>query len=103
MGDFTYRTREDVETWKLKCPIQSLRRRMVEQKIAADAEFAAIDQEVTQLIAEAQEFAERSAWPTAASATTHVYSPVRQPAAPEPSSSPDSGAPDSGAAREITG
>src|SRR5262249_10596032 len=25
MGDFTYRTREDVEAWKTRCPIQRLR------------------------------------------------------------------------------
>ena len=29
MGDFTYRTREEVEQWKQRCPIESLRERML--------------------------------------------------------------------------
>ena len=30
MGDYTYRTREDVERWKTRCPIQRLRRQLLE-------------------------------------------------------------------------
>ncbi len=31
MGDFTYRTREEVEEWKARCPIQRLRKVLVEE------------------------------------------------------------------------
>ncbi len=31
MGDFTYRTREDVEQWKTRCPIRHLRQRLQER------------------------------------------------------------------------
>lgn len=77
MGDFTYRTREDVEAWKQRCPIVRLRTRAVEQGAATAAELEAIERDVATQVHEAREFAERSAWPTAESATTHVYAPPR--------------------------
>ena len=73
MGDFTYRTREDVEQWKAQCPIARLKKHLLDQKIAGDAELSAIEQEVAALTETAHEFAEKSAYPTAESATTHVY------------------------------
>jgi len=73
MGDFTYRTREDVEQWKTRCPIARLKKHLLDQKLASDAEQSAIEQEVGTLTESAHEFAEKSAYPTAESATTHVY------------------------------
>ena len=73
MGDFTYRTREDVEKWKAQCPIARLKKHLLEQKIASENELAAIEHEVATLTESAHEFAEKSAYPTAGSATTHVY------------------------------
>src|SRR3954469_275026 len=35
MGDYTYRTREDVENWKLKCPIDRLRAALTAKSQAA--------------------------------------------------------------------
>jgi 2-oxoisovalerate dehydrogenase E1 component len=77
MGDFTYRTREDVEQWKTRCPIARLKKHLLDQKIASDAELSAIEQEVGTLTESAHEFAEKSAYPTAESATTHVYAAPR--------------------------
>jgi 2-oxoisovalerate dehydrogenase E1 component len=73
MGDFTYRTREDVENWKAQCPIARLKKHLLEQKLASENELAAIEHEVAMLTESAHEFAEKSAYPTAGSATTHVY------------------------------
>lgn len=85
MGDFTYRTKEDVAAWKEKCPIARLRRgvgsgewRMgdaEQQKEAASviSQFDEIDQEVANMVREAREFAESSAPPSPSSATTHVF------------------------------
>jgi hypothetical protein len=43
MGDFTYRTREEVDQWKNKCPIIRLR----SESVSIDpSEFDAIDHEV---------------------------------------------------------
>ena len=77
MGDFTYRTREEVEQWKAQCPIARLKKHLLDQKIASDAELSAIEQEVATLTESAHEFAEKSAYPTAESATTHVYAAPR--------------------------
>ena len=77
MGDFTYRTREDVEQWKTQCPIARLKKDLLDQKIATDAELSAIEQEVAALTETAHDFAEKSAYPTAESATTHIYAEPR--------------------------
>ncbi len=80
MGDFTYRTREDVAAWKTKCPILRLRSTLVEQSSpGADtgARLDAIDQEVTAIVKEGREFAESSPVPEPASAATHVYAVPR--------------------------
>ena len=77
MGDFTYRTREEVEQWKAQCPIARLKKHLLDQKLASDAELSAIEHEVAALTEAAHEFAEKSAYPTAESATTHVYATPR--------------------------
>lgn len=80
MGDFTYRTREEVDVWKGRCPILRLR-------AAAPSELVqkldAIDAEVLEMVRDAREFAEKSAYPDAASATTHVYSARAMASTPE--------------------
>ena len=95
MGDFTYRTREEVEQWKAQCPIARLKKHLLDQKIATDAELSAIEQEVAALTETAHEFAEKSAYPTAESATTHVY-------ALSPSATHREAPPTSSATRELT-
>lgn len=87
MGDFSYRTREDVEAWKERCPIKRLRQRhpgLAEQ-------FDAIDAEVAAAVTAAARAAEAAPWPAPESATDHVYSPaVAIPASPpaKPAASP---------------
>ena len=82
MGDFTYRTREEVDAWKKRCPISRL-------KAAVPAELSgkmeAIEAEVLEMVREAREFAEKSPYPEAASATTHVYSKTDSASTPESS------------------
>lgn len=73
MGDFTYRTHEDVEAWKQKCPIRSFRQQLVAVGDTTESELQAIDADVAALIAEAVEFAESSSWPDPHSATAHVF------------------------------
>jgi 2-oxoisovalerate dehydrogenase E1 component len=68
MGDFTYRTRAEVEEWKSKCPIERLRAR-----IGAADELDAIDAEIQQEVEKAHQEAEASPWPDPATATTHIY------------------------------
>lgn len=73
MGDFSYRTREEVEEWKTRCPIKSFRQRLLDDGTATVKELDDINAEIAALIAESQQFAEGSPWPEAASAATHVY------------------------------
>ncbi|MCX7418371.1 MAG: dehydrogenase E1 component subunit alpha/beta [Planctomycetia bacterium] len=83
MGDFGYRTREDVDAWKLRCPIARLRQQLIADGSATEVELDAIDAEVKSLVEESRRFAEGSAWPSANDATRHVYceqpSPPRSP------------------------
>jgi 2-oxoisovalerate dehydrogenase E1 component len=84
MGDFSYRTRDDVEAWKERCPIKQLRARIGAK---AGEQLDRIDAEVAALVAEAYRFAGASAWPDPATATDHVFAePTRvattAPAAP---------------------
>lgn len=73
MGDFGYRTREEVESWKGRDPIPRLRERIVAAEIADQSDLDEIDSQVAQLIDEARQFAEQSPWPDPATATTHIF------------------------------
>jgi 2-oxoisovalerate dehydrogenase E1 component len=73
MGDFTYRTREEVETWKCQDPILRLRDRLLAEGSADEAELQAADAEITATVAEAQQFAESSPWPDPTTAAGYVY------------------------------
>jgi 2-oxoisovalerate dehydrogenase E1 component len=77
MGDFTYRTREDVEQWKRRCPITRLRERLLSDHKVSEEAIKAIDAEVAATVAEAKQFAESSPSPDASTAATHVYATSR--------------------------
>jgi 2-oxoisovalerate dehydrogenase E1 component len=99
MGDFTYRTRAEVEDWKTRCPIGRLRQHLLERdqvpgngqaQQITEAVLDVIDAEVADVIADAHHFAENSPWPDPKTAATHVYdeSPattVSSPLVPHPS------------------
>jgi 2-oxoisovalerate dehydrogenase E1 component len=83
MGDFGYRTREEVDEWKVRCPIIRLRAQLSGESVASPAECDAIDREVADLIREAIAFADSSPWPNPSSAVAHIFAeerPIRQPA-----------------------
>lgn len=69
MGDFSYRTREEVEEWKQKCPLQRLR---IESGIASEL-FDRIDEEIEQQVQAARTAAENAPWPAESTATEFVY------------------------------
>src|SRR5712692_5359491 len=74
MGDFSYRTREEVEDWKTRCPILRLQRLLMTDGGVRLSELEAIDQEVQRMVADAHQFGESSPWPDPAGAMEHVYS-----------------------------
>jgi len=86
MGDFTYRTREEVDEWKLRCPIARLRSGALGDGASNGhgnsnaARFDAIDAEVAETVKAGREFAESSPWPDPATVTNHVFSSTASPA-----------------------
>lgn len=82
MGDFTYRTRDEVDSWKTRCPIETFRRLLIDRGVQKKTEFDAIDAEIQKAVEEAHLAAEGSPWPDPATAATHVYAEPRQPVPP---------------------
>jgi 2-oxoisovalerate dehydrogenase E1 component len=73
MGDYTYRTREEVAGWRERCPIKRLRSLLLANGAAGGAELDAIDAEVLSQVTAASQEAERARQPDGATATRHVY------------------------------
>jgi 2-oxoisovalerate dehydrogenase E1 component len=95
MGDFTYRTREEVDAWKARCPIQRFRQQLLDRELVTEAQLEEIEAEIKATVEDAQRFAEASPWPDPGTATTHVFAEPAVPASPCP---PAKSAP----ARELT-
>jgi 2-oxoisovalerate dehydrogenase E1 component len=92
MGDFDYRTREAVASWRERCPIAGFRRSLVAEHGVASGLLETVEAEVAAEVARAREEAERAPPPPPADATTHVYATPR--AVREPPADP--------AARQVT-
>ncbi|MCX7803727.1 MAG: dehydrogenase E1 component subunit alpha/beta [Planctomycetota bacterium] len=73
MGDFTYRTREEVDAWKARCPVQGFRRRLLLEKIATEEEIAVVEDGIRRAVAEAMVAAESDPLPDPSDALRHVY------------------------------
>jgi 2-oxoisovalerate dehydrogenase E1 component len=73
MGDFTYRTREEVEAWKARCPIRTFRQRLIKEGLATEGKLATIEQRVQETVTEAFRLALSDPLPAAPTATRHVY------------------------------
>jgi 2-oxoisovalerate dehydrogenase E1 component len=86
MGDFGYRSREEVEEWKKSCPLVRLKQFLLEQALATEADLDAIEAAVGAEVEEAHRFAEASPWPEPSTAASHIYAePARNvPAPPAP-------------------
>jgi 2-oxoisovalerate dehydrogenase E1 component len=93
MGDFTYRTREEVAAWKEKCPIVRLRHKAASGANAESLQkqFAEVDLEIAEMVREARTAAEASPVPESSTATDHVYVTAAKfkPKAPVPAAGQD--------------
>lgn len=67
-----YRTRDEVQQWKRRCPIAALRKQLLETGTDEGA-LKVIEQEVEALIAEAVEFATRSPEPAVSTLLDNVF------------------------------
>jgi pyruvate dehydrogenase E1 component alpha subunit len=68
-----YRSKEEIETWKKRDPIQLFRNRLVEEKVFSSAELDAFDEKAMRDVAHAVEFAEASPEPRIEEALRDVY------------------------------
>ena len=100
MGDFTYRTREEVDHWKTLCPIARLRRHLLEKGLASESDIGAVEAEVESATTAAHEFAAGSAYPQPSSAVEHVY--ARPRSTPTPAEAEASGEGNGADGRELT-
>ncbi|MCE9529692.1 MAG: dehydrogenase E1 component subunit alpha/beta, partial [Planctomycetes bacterium] len=71
MGDFTYRTREEVEAWKPRCPIVRLRAHLLD--VVNERELTAIESQIVAEVESTHRAAEFAPWPDPTSAATHIY------------------------------
>jgi 2-oxoisovalerate dehydrogenase E1 component len=74
MRDTGYRTGEEVNEWKARCPIKLFKKQLLADKIVDETEIEAVEAEIKTLMAEAVAFAEQSPWPDPATMTDHLYS-----------------------------
>jgi len=68
-----YRSKEEVEEYKHRDPIEQIRAVILENKIATEEDLESIDKKVKDIVAESVQFAEESEWPDPKEAYTDVY------------------------------
>lgn len=68
-----YRSKEEVEEWKSKCPIKQLRNYMIENKVATEEKLDEIENNAEEAIEKAVEFANDSPNPPIETITEDVY------------------------------
>ena len=68
-----YRTNEEVEQWKERCPIKRLREQLLSTGVLSDATVRLIDEEMIEVVDKAVAFAEQSPYPAPEEALEHVY------------------------------
>jgi len=68
-----YRTKEEVEEYKTKDPIDIIRQTILENKFATEEELAAIDKNVNEKVEASVKFAEESPWPDDSELLKDVY------------------------------
>src|SRR5690349_14317874 len=68
-----YRTKEEVDEYKDKDPIQQVLKTILENKFATQAEIDAINKRVDDIVAESVKFAEESPWPNDDEVLKDVY------------------------------
>jgi len=68
-----YRTKQEIEEWKKRCPIKRLRERLVAEGTFTEAELDAVEAQADRDVAEAVRFAEESPAPRIEEAARDVY------------------------------
>ena len=88
MGDYSYRTRDEVEAWKTRCPILRFKTAIIKELTNPSSQLDAIESEIDTVVDDALQFAETSPWPDPATATRFVFAEPKSPAIESSSPSP---------------
>jgi TPP-dependent pyruvate/acetoin dehydrogenase alpha subunit len=72
----TYRTKEEVESWKKKGPLTRVRAQLLKKNVS-EAALAGLEQEVVQQLESDLEWALKQPFPTVEQATDHVMIPLK--------------------------
>jgi TPP-dependent pyruvate/acetoin dehydrogenase alpha subunit len=83
MRDAGYRTTEEIEAWKNRDPITTLKALLLAQERVTAEDAAAIEAEITAIVADALDFATNSPYPDPATATDYVFSTPEEAGAPD--------------------
>ena len=75
--EHTYRTKEEVESWKQKCPVLRFRNKLRDQGISENI-LGEIDRDVQRQLTADQQWALEQRFPTLEEATSHVMIPLGQ-------------------------
>lgn len=68
-----YRSKDEVEEYKQRDPIEVVRKKIIDRKMATEKELEAIDQKILGQVEESVKFAEESPYPDASDALKHTY------------------------------
>lgn len=68
-----YRTKEEVEEYKQRDPIEQVRTKLLDFGYATEADLEAIDKQIKETVEASVKFAEESPWPDAKEIYTEVY------------------------------
>ena len=68
-----YRTKEEVEEYKQQDPIEQVRKVILDNNYATQADLDAIEEKIAAIIQDSVEFSENSPWPDASELYTDVY------------------------------
>jgi pyruvate dehydrogenase E1 component alpha subunit len=74
-----YRTKEEVEQWKMRDPLEMCRHRILTNAIATEEELDVIDARVKEKVEASVKFAEESPYPDASEAFKDVYMDAEYP------------------------
>src|SRR5687767_9360957 len=74
-----YRTKEEVEEYKGKDPIQMIRKTILDGKMASEKELGAIDKRVDDMVNASVKFAEESPWPDDSEVYKDIYKDENYP------------------------
>ncbi len=74
-----YRTKEEVEQWKMRDPLEMVRHRILTNGIATEADLDVIDAKVKEVVEASVKFAEESPYPEPEAAFEDVYMDTEYP------------------------